>query len=113
MTEGRIEQGADGALRLSGVLDYNTGPDLRRQGQALIRRQKEGALLIDCSAVTKSSSVGLSLLLSFCRDAQALGREVEITGLPQDMREIASVSGLLEVLPLAEAGLFQAQQGGE
>lgn len=113
MTEGRIEQGADGVLRLSGVLDYSSGPDVRRQGQALIRAQKEGPLLIDCSAVTKSSSVGLSLLLSFYRDAQALGREVEITGLPQDMREIASVSGLLDVLPLAETGLLSEPQGVE
>jgi len=32
----------------------------------------------------------------------ALGREVAITGLPEDMREIAAVSGLLEVLSLTD-----------
>ena len=102
MNEGRVERGADGVLRLSGVLDYQAGPALRRQGQALIRADKGRPLQIDCSDVEKSSSVGLSLLLAFTRDAKALGCEVSITGLPEDMREIAAVSGLLEVLPTAD-----------
>ena len=38
-------------LVLSGVLDYRTGPDLRKQGQALIKSSKASALVIDCSAV--------------------------------------------------------------
>ena len=111
MTEGRIERSADGVLRLSGVLDYQSGPALRRQGQALIRAEKSGTLQVDCSAVEKSSSVGLSLLLAFTRDAMALGREVVITGLPDDMREIASVSGLLEVLSTSDASRGKYVQG--
>jgi len=54
--------------------------------------------VVDCSAVTKSSSVGLSLLLCYIRDAQALNKPMSITGLPDDMREIAQVSGLTELL---------------
>ncbi len=100
MSEGRIEQGAAGELLLAGVLDYQSGPALRQAGQVLIRAGEGQRLLIDCSAVEKSSSVGLSLLLSFTRDAMALGREVSIVGLPGDMREIARVSGLLNVLSI-------------
>lgn len=111
MTEGRVERGADGVLRLFGVLDYQSGPALRRQGQALIRAEKSGPLQIDCSAVEKSSSVGLSLLLAFTRDAMALGREVAITGLPDDMREIAAVSGLLEVLSTTDTSVGKDVQG--
>ncbi|MCQ4240051.1 STAS domain-containing protein [Stutzerimonas stutzeri] len=111
MTEGRVECGADSVLRLSGVLDYQSGPALRREGQALIRVVTSGSLLIDCSAVEKSSSVGLSLLLAFTRDAMALGREVAITGLPEDMREIAAVSGLLEVLSLSDTFVGREEQG--
>ena len=44
--------------------------------------------------------VGLSLLLCFVRDAKKLGRDVSIANLPQDMQQIARVSGLLDVLPL-------------
>ncbi|MCQ2030258.1 STAS domain-containing protein [Stutzerimonas zhaodongensis] len=100
MSEGRVERGAGGEILLAGVLDYQSGPALRRAGQALVRSGEGQRLVIDCSAVAKSSSVGLSLLLSFTRDAMAAGREVSIVGLPGDMREIARVSGLLNVLAI-------------
>jgi phospholipid transport system transporter-binding protein len=87
-----------GELKLSGVLDYRTGPDLRKQGQALIKSSKAAALVVDCSAVEKSSSVGLSLLLCFMRDAEAAGKALSIRGMPEDMREIAQVSELTELL---------------
>jgi phospholipid transport system transporter-binding protein len=102
MSEGRVERGVGGEILLSGVLDYQSGPALRRAGQALILADRGQSLLIDCSAVEKSSSVGLSLLLSYARDAAGSGREVSIVGLPGDMREIARVSGLLDVLPIAD-----------
>jgi phospholipid transport system transporter-binding protein len=87
-----------GELKLSGVLDYRSGPGLREQGQALIKASKAAALVVDCSAVTKSSSIGLSLLLCFMRDAQAAGKSLSIRGMPEDMREIAQVSELTELL---------------
>lgn len=102
MSEGRVERGADGEILLSGVLDYQSGPALRRAGQALISAGEGQPLLINCSAIEKSSSVGLSLLLSFTRDAMAVGRDVSIIGMPGDMREIARVSGLLDVLAIAD-----------
>ncbi|NWC91971.1 MULTISPECIES: lipid asymmetry maintenance protein MlaB [unclassified Pseudomonas] len=98
MTESAIRLGESGELLLTGVLDYSTGPALRKQGQALINASTASALVLDCSAVVKSSSVGLSLLLCFMRDAQAVKKPVSIRALPEDMREIAEVSGLTELL---------------
>ncbi len=98
MTESAVRLGDAGELFLSGVLDYRTGPDLRKQGQALINSSNAHALVLDCSAVTKSSSVGLSLLLCFMRDAQAARKPVSIRSMPEDMREIAQVSGITELL---------------
>ena len=98
MTESAVRLGDAGELFLSGVLDYRTGPDLRKQGQALIKTSTASALVLDCSAVTKSSSVGLSLLLCFIRDAQEAGKALSIRGMPEDMREIAQVSELTELL---------------
>jgi len=98
--EGRIEQGADGELRLAGVLDYRTGPALRDKGRALIRSSTTDPLRVDCSDVARSSSVGLSLLLAFTRDAMAQGREICIVGLSEEMQELATVSGLTEILAL-------------
>ena len=98
MSESAVRLGDAGELFLSGVLDYRTGPDLRKQGQALIESSTAPTLVIDCSAVTKSSSVGLSLLLCFIRDAEAAKKPVSISALPDDMREIAEVYGLTELL---------------
>ncbi|PNB10569.1 anti-anti-sigma factor [Pseudomonas sp. FW306-02-H05-BA] len=98
MSESAVSMGEAGELMLSGVLDYRTGPAPRKQGQALIKSSTASALVVDCSGVQKSSSVGLSLLLCFMRDAQAAGKALSIRALPDDMREIAQVSELTELL---------------
>ncbi|PLP90924.1 STAS domain-containing protein [Pseudomonas sp. FFUP_PS_473] len=98
MSSASVQWGEAGVLNLSGVLDYRTGPTLRKEGQVLIASEKAPALVLDCSAVEKSSSVGLSLLLAFMRDASASGKTVEVRAMPQDMREIAEVYGLAELL---------------
>lgn len=99
MSEARIERGGEGELRLIGVLDYRSGPALREAGRSLIAGSRS-PLTLDCSAVERSSSVGLSLLLAFMRDARAAGVELRVTGLPDDMQKIARVSGLMDILPL-------------
>ena len=98
MSEGAVTLAGESELRLSGVLNFQTGPQLRKEGQALIKKALAKSLVVDCSAVTKSSSVGLSLLLCFIRDAQALNKPLNIRAMPEDMREIAQVSGLTELL---------------
>ncbi|WP_409276613.1 STAS domain-containing protein [Pseudomonas defluvii] len=98
MSSASVQWGEAGVLNLSGVLDYRTGPTLRKEGQVLIASEKAPTLVLDCSAVEKSSSVGLSLLLAFMRDASATGKTVEVRAMPQDMREIAEVYGLGELL---------------
>lgn len=98
MSESAIRMSEAGELLLSGVLDYRTGPNLRKLGQALIKSSNAAALVVDCSSVEKSSSVGLSLLLCFMRDAQAAGKALSIRAIPEDMREIAQVSELTELL---------------
>ncbi|MFJ3368727.1 lipid asymmetry maintenance protein MlaB [Pseudomonas sp. NPDC086251] len=98
MSVSAIRMSDAGELMLSGMLDYRTGPGLRKQGQALINSSKAATLVVDCTAVLKSSSVGLSLLLCFMRDAEAAGKAWSIRGMPEDMREIAQVSELTELL---------------
>jgi phospholipid transport system transporter-binding protein len=100
MSEARIEQAAPGELRLVGVLDYSTGPQLREEGRRLIQTSSAASVLLDCSAVEKTSSVGLALLLAFMRDSSASGKSLTVRGVPEDMRQIADVSGLTELLPL-------------
>ncbi|MBV6750090.1 STAS domain-containing protein [Pseudomonas chlororaphis] len=98
MSEASVRVGEAGDVLLAGVIDYSTGPALRKDGQALIKASTAPALVVDCSAVEKSSSVGLALLLAFMRDAAEAGKSLSIRAMPLDMREIAEVSELTEIL---------------
>lgn len=98
MTEAAITLQGQGELHLAGVLDYRSGAALRKQGQALIKGCEAAGLVVDCSAVQKSSSVGLSLLLCLMRDAASAGKGLKVQGMPLDMRQIAEVSGLTALL---------------
>ena len=100
MSNAQIARDAAGVLHLSGVLDYSTGPLLRQQGQALIGDGAGQVLQINCAAVERSSSVGLALLLAYMRDAQR-----ELLQLPEDMRKIAKVCGLTEMLGIEPIAL--------
>jgi phospholipid transport system transporter-binding protein len=101
VSQASIEERTPGLLHLAGVLDYLTAPALREQGGRLLKASQAQACVVDCSAVVKSSSVGIALLLAFVRDAQAAGKSLSLRGLPKDMQEIAGVSGLLDILPLS------------
>ncbi|MCU1715654.1 lipid asymmetry maintenance protein MlaB [Pseudomonas sp. 5P_3.1_Bac2] len=101
MSQASIQETTPGQLQLAGVLDYLSGPALREQGGKLLKASQAQAFVLDCSGVVKSSSVGIALLLAFMRDAQAAGKSLSLRDLPKDMREIAGVSGLLEILPLS------------
>lgn len=98
MSQASVTAAGGAELMLSGVIDYRTGPALREQGAALIKASNAAGLTLDCSGVQKSSSVGLALILAFMRDAQASGKALTVRALPEDMQEIAQVSGLTELL---------------
>ncbi|WP_405120073.1 lipid asymmetry maintenance protein MlaB [Pseudomonas leptonychotis] len=100
MSQASISEVSPGVFSLSGVLDSLSAPALRDQGARLLKASKLSACVIDCGGVVKSSSVGVSLLLAFMRDAAATGKALSVSNLPKDMREIAGVCGLLEILPL-------------
>ncbi len=91
-----------GVLRLSGILDYQTGTSLRAQGRQLLQSYPDKKLSVDCAAVEKSSSVGIALLLAFMRDAVEFGLKLNIVNLPPEMQKIAQVSELDTILVSAE-----------
>lgn len=102
MTGGALREMQSGGLALQGVIDMHVGAELRDAARRLLAASSSRDLWIDCAAVTQSSSVGLSLLLCLLRDAQATGKSLQIRNLPSDMRQVAEVYGLLELLPLAD-----------
>lgn len=85
-------------LSLRGVLDYRTAPALLRQGKALIASAEGATLKINCTEVSKSSSVGLALVLAFMREGLRGNKQLSIVGLPKDMQQIAEVCQLSPLL---------------
>lgn len=89
----------DGAtLTVSGVLDFDTVVALQVQGQQWIETAAPAQFTLDLGAVQYSSSAGLALLLDWMRTAAARGKQARISAMPADMRALAHVSGLEEML---------------
>ena len=101
MVDARLEWREDGQLQLSGTLDYRTAPQLLKQGRTLLAARKGQQVRLNCAEVSFSSSVGLALLLAFMREAVRLGGGLEIINLPFELKEIAQVYGVVDLLPLA------------
>ena len=80
-----------GVLCLSGELDHVTVSQLRAEAARLLPTVSEPNIQIDCSAVTRSNSAGLALLLAIMRDAKQLNKTVSIEHLPEDLRQMAHV----------------------
>ena len=106
MSQASISEASPGVFSLVGVLHYLSAPALREQGDRLLKVSPAAACVIDCTGVEKSSSVGLSLLLAFMRDASAAGKTLGVSNLPKDMREIAGVCGRLAIMRGSQARGF-------
>lgn len=86
-----------GQLKLGGDLTTASTPALLEQGRARIAAA-QGALELDLSAVTRSDSSGLALVVDWIRTARRQGRDLSVTGAPEQLTSIAEVSGLVTLL---------------
>ncbi|HSB95519.1 MAG TPA: STAS domain-containing protein [Spongiibacteraceae bacterium] len=87
------------ALALTGVLGFVSVVELEPLGVKWLREQAAAVCTIDLAAVSYSSSAGLVLLLAWLRIATQLGKTLHIKNMPADMAALASVGGLVELLP--------------
>jgi phospholipid transport system transporter-binding protein len=63
-----------------------------------IRAEQTSKVLIDASALEKFDSSALAVLLQCRRDSVASGKSFEVTGLPHQLRELANLYGISELL---------------
>lgn len=96
----QFEHTRPGEAMVSGRLDFATVLPLEQQGVEFLRKA-EGACQIDLSGVSYSGSVGVALLLAWCREAQRLERTLSFTHLPENMQKLLLMSGLSELIPVA------------
>lgn len=87
-----------GNAYLTGALTFATVVQLRIAGDQLIA--KHARLDFDFENVTHCDSSALTLLTAWTRSSQRHGKVVSFINLPQQLRDIAKISGLDKVLSL-------------
>ena len=68
------------------------------QLQAQVLASQPAPVLVDASALHDFDSSALAVLLGLRRVANALGRTVQVTGMPARLRELATLYGVLDLL---------------
>lgn len=81
---------------VSGVLTFDTVPDLFRQSTAWFAGN--GDLLIDLAAVTRADSAGLALMLEWLRRARAANRTLRFANIPAQVQTLIRINGLQDAL---------------
>jgi phospholipid transport system transporter-binding protein len=91
----------DDTLQVSGELNAATVPGLLGEAEVLFKQSGE-QINIDLAEVTRADSSGLALLIEWMRNARIQNRQLRFLRLPEQMREMARVSGIEALLPLSE-----------
>lgn len=96
-----FEQIREDEIHLRGHLSFANVPQLLREVKQAL--PDSGVLRIDLSAVTRSDSAGLALLVDCLREARARDLVLQYVSMPEQMLAMARVSGLDAVLPLGQS----------
>ncbi len=99
MSKTKLQKNSNNHYELIGRLDAESVPNLLRQTESFNPSENE-SVVINLSAVTHSSSVGIALLLEWQRQANTSQFEIQFINMPEKMRAIAEICGLTEILPI-------------
>lgn len=94
----RIEHPAEGRYRLCGELSFATISSLLAQGNAMF--EGRGQVILDLEKVERADSAGLALLVEWLRLARRRNVPLVIRNITPQLRAMAKVTGLDQVLPL-------------
>jgi phospholipid transport system transporter-binding protein len=83
---------------LAGALTFATVPQLSAQEQQLFGQADQ--VTLDLEAVERSDSAGVALLVSWKRLARQQNKTIVFSNTPEQMRVIARVSGVDQLLSL-------------
>ena len=88
--------GNDAVIRLSGRLDTNTSPDLRKTALTLCTKRRYRNLTIDFRDVSFIDTSGLATLLEIVVAARDQSMQLILTGVGQKVRYLIDVNGLTD-----------------
>jgi phospholipid transport system transporter-binding protein len=95
MSAGRLEAHGAGRVAVHGDVDFDTVPALWSQ----LKSQLDGGdWVLDLSPVGRVNSAGLALLLEAHAETRRQGGRMRVEGLPEGLAQLATVSGLDDML---------------
>ena len=92
-----ISRQSQGQFLISGELNFSTAAGLARQGNELFKNDGS-ELVLDLSGVSRSDSAGLALLIEWRRSAERRNQSLVFNHIPQQILDIADVSGVETLL---------------
>jgi anti-sigma B factor antagonist len=84
----------DAVIRLSGRLDMNTSPDLRKAALTLCTKGKCQSLTIDFAGVSFIDTSGLATLVEILVASKDRCMQLTLSGLREKVRYLIDVNGL-------------------
>lgn len=93
---------APARLALHGALDFASARRTHEAGLACFSRDPAANWIVDCAGLESANSAALAVLLDWLRQRSAQGASLRYEALPSRLRQIASLSGTLEII---EAGV--------
>jgi phospholipid transport system transporter-binding protein len=95
-----LSGGEGGRFRLSGCFGFETAGPLLERGDTAFRPHAH--VEVDLSGVADADSAGLAVLLAWVERARKRGHTLRFLGLPAQLRGIARISDVEELLRAAE-----------
>lgn len=93
-----VVEAAPGRIQVSGALTFDTARRAREGALKILNGSTSGAIVVDCAGVRESDSAGLAVLIDLLRNADAKGRAVTFTNVPQGIRAAADISDSAAIL---------------
>lgn len=88
-------------LILPAEIDHDTAVACCRMLVQGLRSKPEAAVVADAGALERFDSSALAVLLECRREALSLGKTLSVARLPPRLRELATLYGVAELLPVA------------
>ncbi len=93
-----LKQIAPGRFAAHGPFTFTTARRAREAGLKALHATSPGQIEIDCGGITSSDSAGMTVLLDWLASAKHAGRSLRYANLPEQVRDLAHIADVLELL---------------
>jgi len=102
-----FEDKGDGTFAIIGKLTFKTVTDIFEESKEAF--EEHAVITVDLSGVTESDSAGLALLLEWINWAKYYVHEIQYKNLPDQIKAIAEISEVEDMLHAGERWLGPAE----